>query len=72
MESAHPFIKAFNRFLPLSIGSEIIGHLTLKGWPLGHPIVLHGLILTILWLIIFALPVFFFSLLKKDTWLKRK
>lgn len=72
MESAHPIIKAFNHFLPLSIASETIGHLTLKGWPLGHPIVIRGLTLTLLWLIIFASPVFFLSLLKKDTWLKPK
>ncbi|XP_015371211.1 PREDICTED: ABC transporter G family member 23-like [Diuraphis noxia] len=72
MESAHPVLKAFNRFLPLSIASETIGNLTLKDWPLHHPLVLRGLILTILWLIIFAAPVCFFSLFKKDTWLKPK
>lgn len=72
MESAHPILKTFNRFLHLSIASETIGNLTLKGWPLQHPVVLRGLALTVLWLIVFALPVFFFSLLKKDTWVKKK
>ncbi|XP_025415786.1 LOW QUALITY PROTEIN: ABC transporter G family member 20-like [Sipha flava] len=72
MESAHPILRAFNRFLPLSIASETIGNLTLKGWPLQHPIVLRGFILTVLWLIVFAMPVFFFSLFKKGTWLKPK
>lgn len=72
MESAHPILRAFNRFLNLSIASETIGNLTLKGWSLQHPIVLRGLMLTILWLTIFATPVFFFSLLKKDTWVKTK
>jgi len=72
MESAHPVIKAFNRFLHLSIASETIGNLTLRGWPLLHPLVLRGMILTILWLLVFALPVFFFNLMKKDTWLKSK
>lgn len=72
MESAHPILRAFNHFLNLSIASETIGNLTLKGWSLQHPIVLRGLMLTILWLIIFAIPVFFFSLLKNDTWVKTK
>jgi len=72
MESAHPVLKAFNRFLPLSIASETIGNLTLREWPLHHPLVLRGLILTILWLIVFAVPVCFFSSFKKDTWLKPK
>ncbi|KAF0762245.1 ABC transporter G family member 23-like [Aphis craccivora] len=56
MESAHPILKAFNCFLPLSIASETIGNLTLKEWPLYHPLVLRGLILTIVWLIVFAVP----------------
>lgn len=72
MESAHPVLKAFNRFLPLSIASETIGNLTLKEWPLYHPLVLRGLILTILWLIVFAVPICFFSTLKKDAWIKPK
>jgi len=72
MESAHPILRAFNRFLPLSIASETIGNLTLKEWPLNHPLVQRGLILTILWLIVFAVPVCFFSSLKKGTWLKPK
>ncbi|CAI6345583.1 unnamed protein product [Macrosiphum euphorbiae] len=72
MESAHPVLKAFNRFLPISIASETIGNLTLKEWPLYHPLVLRGLILTILWLIVFAVPVCFFSSFKKDAWLKPK
>lgn len=72
MECAHPIVRTFNQFLPLSIASETIGYLTLKGWPLRHPIVLRGLTLTLLWLVIFAIPVFLFSLLKKDTWLKPK
>lgn len=72
MEGAHPILRFFNRFLHLSIASETIGNLTLKGWPLQHPIVLQGFILTILWLIVFAIPVFCFSLLKKNTWLKSK
>lgn len=72
MESAHPILRAFNRFLPLSVASETIGNLTLKGWHFQHPIVFHGFMLTALWLIIFAIPVFFFSLFKKDIWLKPK
>jgi len=72
MESAHPVLKAFNRFLPISIASEIIGNLTLKEWPLNHPLVLRGLILTIVWLLVFAVPVCFFNSFKKDAWLKSK
>lgn len=72
MESAHPILKVFNRFLPLSIASEIVGNLTLKGWPIQNPIIMRGLILSIIWLIILALPLYFFSLLKKNTWLKSK
>ncbi|XP_025200889.1 LOW QUALITY PROTEIN: ABC transporter G family member 23-like [Melanaphis sacchari] len=72
MESAHPVLKAFNSFLPLSIASETIGNLTLKEWPFYHPLVLRGLILTILWLIVFAVLVCFFSSFKKDTWIKPK
>lgn len=72
MESAHPILRSFNRFLPLSIASETIGNLTLKGWSIHNPIVLRGLMLTVLWLIIFAIPLFFFSFFKKDTWLKPK
>lgn len=70
MEGAHPMLRVFNRFLPLSVASETIGYLTLKGWPLQHPMVLRSFMLTILWLIIFAFPVVFFSSLKKDTWVK--
>lgn len=70
MESAHPILKVFNRFLHLSIASETIGNLTLRGWSLQHPLVLRGLALTILWLIIFSMPVFVFNLLKKDVWVK--
>lgn len=72
MESAHPIIRCFNRFLHLSIASETIGNLILRGWPLQHPMILQGVLLIILWLIVFALPVFCFSLLKKDAWLKPK
>lgn len=72
MEGAHIILRYFNRFLPLSIASETIGNLTLKGWPFEHPIVLRGLFLTIVWLIIFAVPVFFLNLFKKDTWVKQK
>lgn len=70
MESAHPVLRAFNHFLPLSIASETIGNLTLKEWPLYHPIILRGLILTIVWLIVFAVPVCFFGSLKKDIGLR--
>lgn len=72
MEGAHITIRYINHFLPLSIASETIGNLTLKGWPLKHPLVIRGLLSTIVWLIIFAVPVFFFSLFKKDTWVKQK
>lgn len=72
MEGAHPILRAINNFLPLSVASETVGNLILRGWPLQHPIVLRGLMLVILWLIVFALPVFFFGFLKKDTWVKPK
>ncbi|XP_050542636.1 ABC transporter G family member 20-like isoform X2 [Daktulosphaira vitifoliae] len=71
MEGAHPVLRAFNTFLPLSITSATISNLALRGWPYNHPIVLRGAIMTFMWIVIFAIPIFCFSSLKKDRWVKK-
>ncbi|XP_050422274.1 ABC transporter G family member 23-like isoform X2 [Adelges cooleyi] len=72
MEGAHPVLRAFNKYLPLSASSETIGNLALRGWSIKHPAVQRGFVLNSFWIIAFAVPLLFFNSMKKDMWIKRK
>ncbi|XP_029343800.1 ABC transporter G family member 23-like isoform X2 [Acyrthosiphon pisum] len=66
IEAQMPFMKIISEHLPLCYISRILNNIVLRGWTLGHPTVLTGIVFIIGYVFLHVIMLLYLTHIKKD------
>lgn len=72
IEAQMPFMKLIAEYLPLCFISRLLNNIALRGWTLGHPSVLFGIVIIIGYVFLHVIMLLYLNHVKKDAWYIKK
>lgn len=72
VEAQIPSMRLISEHLPLCYTSSLMNNIVLRGWTLGHPAVMIGILVIVGYVFLHVIMLLLLTYVKKDAWLVKK